>query len=50
MGHRILADIEIAKFSNFLKGDIQLEPLNELIEPELDSFVDERLGIYDEGW
>ncbi|MCM3740000.1 extracellular solute-binding protein [Oceanobacillus luteolus] len=41
-----LADIEIAKFSNFLKGDIQLEPLNELIEPELDSFVEERLGIY----
>ncbi|MCF3942918.1 ABC transporter substrate-binding protein [Oceanobacillus alkalisoli] len=41
-----LADIEIAKFPNFLKGDIQLEPLNDLIEPELESFVEERLDIY----
>lgn len=41
-----LADIEIAKYSNFLKGDIQLEPLNDLIEPELENFVSERLDIY----
>jgi len=41
-----LADIEIAKFSNFLQGDIQLESLNDLIEPELDGFVEERLNIY----
>ncbi|WP_368996973.1 ABC transporter substrate-binding protein [Caldifermentibacillus hisashii] len=41
-----LADIELAKFPNFLKGDIQLEPLNDLIESELDSFIPERLNIY----
>ncbi|MDG5473679.1 extracellular solute-binding protein [Jeotgalibacillus sp. ET6] len=41
-----LADIELAKFPNFLQGDVQLEPLNDLIEPELDSFMQERLDIY----
>lgn len=41
-----LADIEIANFSNFLQGDVQLEPLNEFIEPELDNFIEERLDIY----
>jgi arabinosaccharide transport system substrate-binding protein len=41
-----LVDIEIAKFSNFLLGDIQLEPLNDLIEPELDKYIIERLKIY----
>lgn len=41
-----LADIEIARFSNFLQGEIQLEPLNDLINPELDSFIQERLDIY----
>jgi len=41
-----LADIEIARFSNFLQGEPQIEPLNDLIEPELDSFIDERLDIY----
>lgn len=41
-----LVDIEIARFSNFLQGDIQLEPLNSLIEPELDNFIEERLNIY----
>ena len=41
-----IADIELAKFPNFLKGDVQLEPLNDLIEPELDSFMEERVNIY----
>ncbi|MRX71530.1 extracellular solute-binding protein [Bacillus lacus] len=41
-----LADIELAKFPNFLKGNVQLEPLNDLIESELDSFVPERLNVY----
>jgi len=41
-----IADIEIAKFPNYLQGDIQLEPLNEYIEPEIDNFVSERLDIY----
>lgn len=43
-----LADIELARFSNFLVGDIQLESLNDLIEPELDAFIEERLDIYAE--
>jgi arabinosaccharide transport system substrate-binding protein len=41
-----IADIEIANFANFLQGDVQIEPLNDLIEPELDNFVQERLDIY----
>ncbi len=41
-----LVDIEIAKFSNFLMGEIQLEPLNDLIESEIDSFIQSRLDIY----
>lgn len=41
-----LADIEIAKFSNFLQGEVQLESLNEYIEPELGNFIEERLDIY----
>lgn len=41
-----LADIELARFSNFLVGDIQLESLNSLIDSELDAFIEERLDIY----
>lgn len=41
-----LADIELAKFPNFLKGEPQLLPLNDLIQDELDKFVTERLDIY----
>ncbi|MFC4737348.1 ABC transporter substrate-binding protein [Bacillus daqingensis] len=41
-----IVDIEIARFPNFLVGDIQLEPLNDLIEDELDQFITERLDIY----
>jgi arabinosaccharide transport system substrate-binding protein len=44
-----LVDIEIARFPNFLQGDIQLEPLNDLIEGELDQFITERLDIYADG-
>lgn len=42
-----IVDIEIAKFSNFLKGEVQLVPLNDIIEPEIDSFIPERLRIYE---
>jgi len=28
-----LVDIEIGKYANFLKGDIQLVPLNDIVEP-----------------
>jgi len=41
-----IVDLEIARFPNFLQGDIQLEPLNDLIEDELDNFIVERLDIY----
>lgn len=42
-----LADIEIRQFSNFLKGDVQLEPLNEYVEPELKNNVEERFNLYE---
>lgn len=41
-----LVDIEIARFPNFLQGDIQLEPLNDLVEDEIDSYITERFDIY----
>jgi arabinosaccharide transport system substrate-binding protein len=41
-----IADIEISKFANFLKGQIQLAPLNDLIEPEIDKFIMSRLENY----
>src|SRR5690625_681359 len=41
-----LVDIEIAKFSNYLLGDIQLEPLNDLIESDIDKYIIERFEIY----
>ncbi len=39
-------DIEIGKFPNYLKGQIQLAPLNDIIEPVKDKFVQARLEIY----
>lgn len=41
-----LVDIEIAKFPNYLKGEIQLEPLNDLIDPIKENFITQRLDIY----
>ncbi|WP_328804052.1 ABC transporter substrate-binding protein [Paenibacillus glycinis] len=41
-----LADIELNKFPNFLKGDPQLLPLNDIVEPELNNLVKSRLDIY----
>jgi len=41
-----LVDIEIGKYANFLKGDIQLVPLNDIIEPELNNIVKARVDIY----
>ncbi|MDD3902678.1 MAG: sugar ABC transporter substrate-binding protein [Sphaerochaeta sp.] len=41
-----IVDIEIAKYPNFLKGDIQLAPLNDLIDPVRDNFITARLDIY----
>ncbi len=41
-----LVDIEIGKYANFLKGDVQLMPLNDIVEPELDNIVKARVDIY----
>lgn len=42
-----IADIEIGKFANFLKGsEPSLVPLNRVLEPELDKFVLGRLTTY----
>lgn len=41
-----IADIEIGKFSNFLKGTPQLLPLNDIVEPELKNIVKSRVDIY----
>lgn len=41
-----LADIEIRQFANFLKGEVQLEPLNEYVEPELENNVEARFDLY----
>lgn len=41
-----LADVEISNFANFLEGEVQLEPMNEYVEPVLDDMVEERFDIY----
>lgn len=41
-----LADIEISRYANFLKGDIGLIPLNNVIEPEIPYTVKSRFDIY----
>lgn len=41
-----IVDIEIAKYPNFLKGNIQLAPLNDVIDPVREKFVTSRLDIY----
>lgn len=41
-----IVDIEISRFSNYLQGDIQLLPLNDVIDPVKNEFVEARLDIY----
>jgi len=41
-----IADIEIARFPNYLQGEPQLEPMNEYVEPVKDKFVESRFDIY----
>ncbi|UTR16203.1 ABC transporter substrate-binding protein [Salipaludibacillus sp. LMS25] len=40
------ADIEISQFANYLQGEVQLEALNDVVEPELDDVVTSRFDIY----
>jgi arabinosaccharide transport system substrate-binding protein len=46
VGAPAIVDIEISKFPNFLKGQIQLEPMNEYVNPVVDQLVKSRLDIY----
>jgi len=41
-----IADIEVGKFPDFLKGTPQLEPLNDVVEPYKDTIVKSRLDLY----
>ncbi|MDF2613913.1 MAG: ABC-type sugar transport system, periplasmic component [Clostridia bacterium] len=41
-----IADIELGKFANYLKGDPQLLPLNDIVDPEIDNIVKGRVQIY----
>ena len=41
-----IADIEESKFPNFLKGQIQMVPINDLVAPVRDKFVQGRLYLY----
>ncbi|GGA32941.1 ABC transporter substrate-binding protein [Paenibacillus physcomitrellae] len=41
-----IADIELGKFPDFLKGTPQLEPLNDVIDPYRDTLVKSRVDLY----
>ncbi|KAB2335643.1 ABC transporter substrate-binding protein [Bacillus mesophilum] len=41
-----LVDIEVGRFSSFLQGEIQLEPMNEYTEPLKDVIIDTRFDLY----
>jgi len=41
-----IADIEVGKFPDFLKGTPQLETLNDVVEPYKDTIVKSRLDLY----
>lgn len=41
-----IADIEISKFPNYMKGNIQLASMNDKVEPVLNDMVKARLDIY----
>ncbi|WP_096438626.1 ABC transporter substrate-binding protein [Alteribacter populi] len=41
-----IADIEIGQYANFMQGEVQLESMNDLVEPELGNLVESRYEIY----
>lgn len=41
-----IVDINLTWWSNFMQGDIQLVPLNDIVEPELDHMVQSRFDLY----
>ena len=40
-----IVDINLTWWSNFLQGDVQLVPLNDIVEPELDHVVTSRFDL-----
>lgn len=44
-----IADININYFSNFTKGQIDLVPLNDIVEREIDNCVQSRFDLYKKG-
>lgn len=41
-----IVDIELGQYPNFMEGIIQFEPMNEYVEPILDSVVESRYELY----
>jgi arabinosaccharide transport system substrate-binding protein len=41
-----ISDIEVSKFANYLQGDIQLAPLNDVLAKDMKNFVKSRLDLY----
>ncbi|MNM75962.1 putative arabinose-binding protein precursor [compost metagenome] len=41
-----IADIELGKFPDFLKGEPQLESLNDVVDPYRDTLVESRVNLY----
>jgi arabinosaccharide transport system substrate-binding protein len=41
-----ISDIEVSKFANYLQGDIQLAPLNDVLKKDFKNFVKARLDLY----
>lgn len=41
-----IVDIEIGKFGNYLKGNIQLVPLNDILKNYKDQLIPERMNLY----
>lgn len=41
-----LCDVEIGQFPNFMQGEVQLRPLNDVIEPYKNDVVQARLDLY----
>jgi arabinosaccharide transport system substrate-binding protein len=44
-----MVDIEISRFSPFVRGDIHLQPLNDIIDPVSDQLVESRLIYQKDG-
>lgn len=41
-----ISDVEIGYYGSFMKGEIQLEPIDHVVEPQLDNIMKSRVEIY----